>query len=160
MVQRVCVPGRPDGMRRSRRTTADAGLLVDVLDVVPDRLRGDAEILGDLLVRLAAHEDEQDLELALGRPEGSSRGRRCPCNPKRDGGGRRDREFFHEPYRLSETPRLVEVDSAPDAETDRRGKRAKDDALSRAMSALLPPICERSDDPHLHRNTENEKAEL
>jgi hypothetical protein len=36
---------------RRRGPAADAGLLVDVLDVVPDGLGRDAEILGDLLVR-------------------------------------------------------------------------------------------------------------
>ena len=56
---------RPD---RRRGPAADAGLLVDVLDVVPDGLGRDAETLGDRLVGLAAHEHEEDLELALGQP--------------------------------------------------------------------------------------------
>src|SRR4051794_6136928 len=54
---------RPD--RRSGSAT-DAGLLVHVLDVVADGLGRDAELVGDRLVRIAAHEHEQDLELAFG----------------------------------------------------------------------------------------------
>ena len=52
---------RPD---RRGGAAADAGLLVDVLDVVPDGLGGDAEIVGDHLVRVPEHEREQHLELA------------------------------------------------------------------------------------------------
>jgi hypothetical protein len=40
---------------------------LDVLDVVPDGLGRDAEILGDFLVGLAAHEHEEDFLLALGQ---------------------------------------------------------------------------------------------
>ena len=54
-----------DGPGRRRGPAADAGLLVDVLDVVPDGLGRDAEILGDRLVGLAAHEHEEDFQLAL-----------------------------------------------------------------------------------------------
>src|SRR6266508_2788585 len=57
-----------EGPERRRGPAADAGLLVDVLDVVPDGLGRDAEILGDLLVGLAAHEHEEDFQLALGQP--------------------------------------------------------------------------------------------
>jgi hypothetical protein len=46
---------RPD---RRCRTAAHAGLLVDVLDVLPDRLGGDAEAVCDRLVRLAYDERE------------------------------------------------------------------------------------------------------
>src|SRR6266545_4687392 len=51
---------------RRRGSAADPGLLVDVLEVGPDGLDRDAEILGDRFVGLAAHEHEQDFELALG----------------------------------------------------------------------------------------------
>src|SRR5207253_2065597 len=54
---------RPD---RRRSPAANAGLLVDVLNMVSDRLDGDAEIVGDLLVRLSAHEHEEDLQFAPG----------------------------------------------------------------------------------------------
>ena len=57
-----------EGPDRRGGPAADAGLLVDVLDVVPDGLGGDAEVVGDRLVGLAAHEREQHLELALGQP--------------------------------------------------------------------------------------------
>ena len=86
MVQASVRPGRPGGIGRTpyprvnevvlegperrRGPAADAGLLVDVLDVVPDGLGRDAEILGDRLVRLAAHEHEEDFQLALGQPGG------------------------------------------------------------------------------------------
>src|SRR5437773_792709 len=56
---------RPD---RRGGAAADAGLLVDVLDVVPDGLGRDAEMRGDLLIGLTAHEHEQDFQLALGQP--------------------------------------------------------------------------------------------
>ena len=52
---------RPD---RGGGAAAHAGLAVDVLDVVADGLDGDPELVGDRLVRLAAHEREQHLELA------------------------------------------------------------------------------------------------
>ena len=48
-------------------TAADSGLLVDVLHVVAHGLDRDAEILGDPLIRLAAHQNQQDFELALGQ---------------------------------------------------------------------------------------------
>ena len=53
---------------RRRRPAANAGLLIDVLDVMADGLGRDAEVSGDLLVRLAAHEHEQHFQLALGQP--------------------------------------------------------------------------------------------
>ena len=43
---------------------SDAGLVVDVLDVMADGLHGDAEGVADCLVGLAADELEQYLELA------------------------------------------------------------------------------------------------
>src|SRR3954452_18108935 len=55
----------PEGPDRRGRAAADAGLLVDVLDVVPGGLGRDAEVLADLLIGLPRHEREQDLELAL-----------------------------------------------------------------------------------------------
>jgi hypothetical protein len=57
-----------EGPARRRGSATDAGLLVDVLDVVPDGLGGDAEIIGNSLVGLAADEHEQDFQLALGQP--------------------------------------------------------------------------------------------
>ena len=57
---------RPD---RRRRTAADLGFLVDVLNVVSDRLRRDAEIVCDLLVGLAVDEHEEDLQFTLGQPD-------------------------------------------------------------------------------------------
>ena len=56
-----------EGPQRRRGAAANAGLLVDVLNVVSDRFDGDAEIVGDLLVGLAAHEHEKDLQFALGQ---------------------------------------------------------------------------------------------
>ena len=41
---------------------ADAGLLVHVLDLVPDGLRGDAETVADRLVRFPVHEGEEHLQ--------------------------------------------------------------------------------------------------
>ena len=55
---------------RRRGPAPDTGLLVDVLDVVPDGLGRDAEIRGDLLVGRAAHEYQEDFELAPGQPRG------------------------------------------------------------------------------------------
>ena len=55
-----------EGPERCRRSAADAGLLVDVLDVVPDGLDRDAEIVSDRFVGIAVHENEKDFELALG----------------------------------------------------------------------------------------------
>src|SRR5581483_12038006 len=52
-----------EGPDRCGGTAADAGLLVDVLDVVPDGLGGDAEIVGDRLVRVAEHERQQHFQL-------------------------------------------------------------------------------------------------
>jgi hypothetical protein len=54
-----------EGPDSRRCPTANAGLLVDVLDVMADGLGRDAEIVGDLLVGAASHENEQDLELSL-----------------------------------------------------------------------------------------------
>ena len=59
-----------EGPQRRGRPAADARLLVDVLDMVPDRLGRDPEIVGDPLVGLAAHEHEQDLQLSLSQPGG------------------------------------------------------------------------------------------
>src|SRR5438093_11919006 len=53
-----------EGPNRRRGAAADAGLLVDVLDVVPDCLGGDAEIVGDYLVRVPEHERQEHLQLA------------------------------------------------------------------------------------------------
>jgi hypothetical protein len=53
---------RPDGCRGA---TSNADLLVDVLNVVAHGLGGDAEILGDLLIGSASHEDEENLELSV-----------------------------------------------------------------------------------------------
>src|SRR6478736_3426175 len=53
-----------EGPDRDGGAAAYAGLLVDVLDVVPDGLGGDAEIVGDRLVRVAEHERQQHLQLA------------------------------------------------------------------------------------------------
>src|SRR5581483_10618261 len=58
---------RPD---RGRGTAPHADLLVDVLNVVPDSPGRDAEAVGDRLVRLAADEDREHLELALGEAAG------------------------------------------------------------------------------------------
>ena len=101
MVRRVCAPAaraasgeRPmpranevvlERPERRRGAAADAGLLVDVLDVVPDRLGRDAEVVGDPLVGLAAHEHQEDLQLALGQP-GGQLARSLPAR-----GGRRRR---------------------------------------------------------------------
>src|SRR3954447_10440895 len=57
-----------DGEQRRPRAGGDAGLGVDVLDVVADRLGRDAQPLGDLLVGQAAGDEAQDLDLALGQP--------------------------------------------------------------------------------------------
>ena len=84
-----CAPGRSRTPRRRRCATSHADLLVDVLDVLTDRLGRDAEVVGDLLVRPAAHQNEQDLELPLRQSRGSSavarardgRRRRAPRRP-------------------------------------------------------------------------------
>src|SRR5262249_25113107 len=57
-----------EGPDRGGGAAPHAGLLVDVLDVVPDGPGGDAEPRGDRLIRLAAHDDPQDWQLALGQP--------------------------------------------------------------------------------------------
>src|SRR3954451_23726713 len=56
---------RPD---RRRGPAANAGLLVDVLDMAPDGLGGDAETLGDLLVVSSAHQHQENSKRALGQP--------------------------------------------------------------------------------------------
>src|SRR5690242_16232699 len=57
-----------EGPQRRGCAAAHPGLLVDVLDVMPDGLRRDAEGVADRLVGVAAHEREQHLELAWRQP--------------------------------------------------------------------------------------------
>ena len=57
-----------EGPNRRGCAAADARLAVDVLDVVPDGLGGDAQVVGDHMVRVAQHEGEQHLELAPRQP--------------------------------------------------------------------------------------------
>jgi hypothetical protein len=52
-----------EGPERRRGPAADAGLLADVLDVVPDGLGRDAEIAVNLLLRAAVREREEDSSL-------------------------------------------------------------------------------------------------
>src|SRR6187431_1701738 len=52
-----------EGPKSCGSAAADARLLVDVLDVVPRGLGGDAEPVADRLVRFPPHQGEQDLQL-------------------------------------------------------------------------------------------------
>ena len=72
---------RPD----RRGTPGSRARLVEyVLDVVPRRLGGDAEVFSDLLVRLSRCEPEQDLVLAVGE---ARRQLACPFRHAMSGGG-------------------------------------------------------------------------
>src|SRR4051812_34798425 len=57
-----------EGPDRRRGPAADAGLLVDVLDVVPDGLGGDAQLVADRVVRVPERERQEHLALAFGQP--------------------------------------------------------------------------------------------
>src|SRR3954449_8049627 len=73
-----------EGPERGGGPAAHPGLLVDVLDVVPDGLDGDAQAVADRLVRAAAHEGEQHLELARRQTGGQlARSLRDACPARR-----------------------------------------------------------------------------
>jgi len=54
-----------EGQRVAAARLRTPAFLVDVLDVVPRGLGGDAEIVGELLVD-CAHEHEKDFQLSVG----------------------------------------------------------------------------------------------
>ena len=61
------------GEQRRAGAGGDAGLGVDVLDVMPDRLGGDSQRGGHLLVQLTAGDQPQHLDLAVGEPRWRAR---------------------------------------------------------------------------------------
>lgn len=56
-----------DRKNRGRCTGRDADLVVDVLDVMADRLRRDAERRGHFAIRVTLRHEAKDLDLAIGQ---------------------------------------------------------------------------------------------